>query len=180
MISGCEIEPPIRFHVGCRACLGFSLSFCPPHLLTHVHSLSKEMVEKGDRRRVGVMRCGDCTHHCYIWRWKKSISSSEIQVAPRSQKRQENLLPPRAFHKEYRTVHTLILAQQDQCQAFNLQNCKTINLNWAPEWLSGWASAFGSGRDLGVLRLSPASGFVKEACFSLCLCLSLSGFLRNK
>jgi len=29
---------------------------------------------------------------------------------------------------------------------------------WAPEWLSRQASAFGSGHDPGVLRLSPASG----------------------
>ena len=50
----------------------------------------------------------------------------------------------------------------------------------APGWLSGCASAFGSGYDPGpgVPGSSPASGSLHGACFSLCLCLSLS--LRNK
>ena len=39
-----------------------------------------------------------------------------------------------------------------------------------PWWLSGW-SAFGSGCHPGVLGLSPASGSLQGACFSLCLCL---------
>ena len=40
--------------------------------------------------------------------------------------------------------------------------------------ISGWASAFGSGCDPGVLGSSPASGYTQGACFSLCLCLCLS------
>ena len=43
-----------------------------------------------------------------------------------------------------------------------------------PEWFSGWVPAFGSGHDPGVLGLSPASGSLQGACFSLCLCLCLS------
>ena len=43
-----------------------------------------------------------------------------------------------------------------------------------PGWLSGWASAFGSGCDPGVRGLSPASGSLQGACFFLCLCLCLS------
>ena len=47
--------------------------------------------------------------------------------------------------------------------------------NWpAPGWLNGWASAFSSGRDPGVLGSSPPSGSLQGACFSLCLCLFLS------
>ena len=43
-----------------------------------------------------------------------------------------------------------------------------------PGWLSGCASAFGSGCDPGVSGSSPASGSLHGACFSLCLCLCLS------
>ena len=42
-----------------------------------------------------------------------------------------------------------------------------------PGCLSGWASAFGSGRD-PVRGSSPTSGSLRGACFSLCLCLCLS------
>ena len=45
-----------------------------------------------------------------------------------------------------------------------------------PGWLSGWASAFGSGRDPRVLGSSPASGSCRESAsplpVSLFLCLS--------
>ena len=44
----------------------------------------------------------------------------------------------------------------------------------------GWTSAFGSGRDPGVLGLSPTSGFLRGACISLCLCLCLSVSFMNK
>ena len=43
-----------------------------------------------------------------------------------------------------------------------------------PGWLSGWASAFGSECDPGVLGLSPTSASPHGGCFSLCLCLCLS------
>ena len=49
--------------------------------------------------------------------------------------------------------------------------------------LSGWVSAFGSGRDPGIPGSSLTSGSLHGACFSslcLCLCLSLSGSLVNK
>ena len=47
---------------------------------------------------------------------------------------------------------------------------------WEPGWLSGWASAFGSGRDPTVLGSSPTLGSLGGSCFSLrlCLCLPLS------
>ena len=48
-----------------------------------------------------------------------------------------------------------------------------FNNKGTPEWFRGWASAFGSGRDPGVQGLSPASGSLHGACFSLCLCLFL-------
>ena len=41
-------------------------------------------------------------------------------------------------------------------------------------WLSGGASALGSGRNPGALGSSPTSGSLQGACFSLCLCLCLS------
>ena len=48
------------------------------------------------------------------------------------------------------------------------------NCNWGtPGWLSSWAYAFGSGRDPRVPGLSPTSGSLHGACFSLCLCVSL-------
>ena len=40
-----------------------------------------------------------------------------------------------------------------------------------PGWLSGWASALGSGCDPGVPRLSTTSDFLHGVCCSLCLCL---------
>ena len=43
-----------------------------------------------------------------------------------------------------------------------------------PEWLGGWAPAFGSGRDPGVLELSSPSGSPQGASLSLCLCLCFS------
>ena len=43
----------------------------------------------------------------------------------------------------------------------------------APQWLSGWASAFDSGCGPGVLGLSPTLGSLHGACFSLCLSLLL-------
>ena len=39
--------------------------------------------------------------------------------------------------------------------------------------LSGWASAFGSGHDPGVVGLNPASGFPQGVCFSLYVSASL-------
>ena len=36
------------------------------------------------------------------------------------------------------------------------------------------APAFGPGRDLGVLGLSPVSGSLHGVCFSLCLCVCVS------
>ena len=44
----------------------------------------------------------------------------------------------------------------------------------APGWLSGWASAFGSGHDPRVLGSSPIWAPPQGACFSLCLWLGLS------
>ena len=46
-----------------------------------------------------------------------------------------------------------------------------IQDTWVAQW---WASAFGSGCDPMVLGSSPTSGFLRGACFSLCLCLSAS------
>ena len=40
-----------------------------------------------------------------------------------------------------------------------------------PGWLSGLGPAFGLGHGPGVLGLSPTSGSLHGACFSLCLCL---------
>ena len=54
------------------------------------------------------------------------------------------------------------------------QNLQKIKIKGMPRWLSGWASAFGPGRDPGVPELSPTSGSLHGACFSLCLCLCLS------
>ena len=48
-----------------------------------------------------------------------------------------------------------------------------------PGWLSGWASAFGSGHDPRGLGSSPTWGTPQGACFSLCLCLYLSVSLMN-
>ena len=56
--------------------------------------------------------------------------------------------------------------------------CPEIEGIWkisgAPGWLRGWASAFGSGCDPGVLGSSSTSGSLWGACFSLCLSLPLS------
>ena len=49
-----------------------------------------------------------------------------------------------------------------------------------PGWLSGWASAFGSGHDPRVPRLSPTPGSLCGTCFSLCLCLCLSLFISHE
>ena len=43
-----------------------------------------------------------------------------------------------------------------------------------PGWLGGWASAFGSGRDPGVLGLSPTSGSPRGTRFSFCIYVSAS------
>ena len=43
-----------------------------------------------------------------------------------------------------------------------------------PGWLSGCASAFGSGQDPQVLGTNPTLGSLQGACFSLCLYLCLS------
>ena len=53
-----------------------------------------------------------------------------------------------------------------------------------PEWLSGWASAFSSGCDPGVLGSSPTSGSPQEpasppACVSATLSLCLSWINKN-
>ena len=59
---------------------------------------------------------------------------------------------------------------QNKQQSCSLSPCKKIQ-HGMPGWLSGWASAFGSGWDPRVLESSPASGSPQGACFSLCLCL---------
>ena len=62
--------------------------------------------------------------------------------------------------------------------ASSLQHCTyhcpcSRNSNWGvPGCLSGWASAFGSGHDPGVLGSGPTSGSPWGACFCLSLCLS--------
>ena len=49
-----------------------------------------------------------------------------------------------------------------------------VNCSGTPGWLSGWASVFGSGRDPGVLGLSPASSMLLALSLSLTLlCVSL-------
>ena len=49
-----------------------------------------------------------------------------------------------------------------------------------PEWLSGWASAFGSGRDPNVLGSSPTLGSPQGDSLSLSLCLCLCVSVMNK
>ena len=49
---------------------------------------------------------------------------------------------------------------------------------WAAWVVQRFSAACSSGRDPGVLGSSPKSGFLHEACFSLCLSLSVS--LINK
>ena len=51
-----------------------------------------------------------------------------------------------------------------------------------PGWLSGLAPASNAGRDPGVPGSGPTSDSLREACFSLwlCLCLSHSVSLMNK
>ena len=44
----------------------------------------------------------------------------------------------------------------------------------APEWLSGWTSAFSSGCDPGVLGWSPKLASPQGVCFCLCLSLCVS------
>ena len=57
--------------------------------------------------------------------------------------------------------------------------CMFLNTIWkAPGWLSGWASAFGSGCDPRVMGSSLTSGSLQGICFSFCLSLCLS--LINK
>ena len=53
----------------------------------------------------------------------------------------------------------------------NFMRDRTILYLGTPGWLSGWVSAFSSGRDPGVLGSSPTSGSLQGTCFSLCLCL---------
>ena len=47
-------------------------------------------------------------------------------------------------------------------------NHKIPHIWGIPGWLSGFAPAFGPGRDPGVLGSSPTSGSWHGACFSLC------------
>ena len=47
---------------------------------------------------------------------------------------------------------------------------KMVNMGTSG-WLMGWASALGSQHDPRVPGSSPASGSLRGACFSLCLCL---------
>ena len=46
--------------------------------------------------------------------------------------------------------------------------------SWAAQVAQWFSAAFSPGPDPGVLGLSPASGSLHEACFSLCLCFCLS------
>ena len=55
-----------------------------------------------------------------------------------------------------------------------------IQISGTPGWLSGWESAFCSGRDPGVLGSSSALGSLEGACFSLYVSACLSGSLMDK
>ena len=62
-------------------------------------------------------------------------------------------------------------------RACGISNLFYINNNSFPGmlgWLTGWTSAFGSGRDPGVLGSSPTLVSPRGGCFSPCLCLYLS------
>ena len=75
-----------------------------------------------------------------------------------------HLFPPLFSSSHVYSKHTLVTENKQV----------KINRHRMPGWLSGWASAFGSGRDPGVPGLSPTSDSLHEACFSLCPCLCLS------
>ena len=51
-------------------------------------------------------------------------------------------------------------------------NCYDVDFLGDP-WGAQWVTAFGLGRDSGVLESSPTLGSLHGACFSLCLCLCL-------
>lgn len=65
------------------------------------------------------------------------------------------------------------------CILFN-KHLNNITMHRAPAWLSGRATAFGSGHDPGVPGSSPMSGSLQGTYFSLCLCLSWINTLKKK
>ena len=82
------------------------------------------------------------------------------------------------------------LSSQTHCLNYCILRSNTVSLLtvlyetcFGGAWVAhGWVSAFGSGRDPGVLESSPASGSLWGACFSLspCLCLSFMNKLKKK
>ena len=85
----------------------------------------EDMTTMGER--YGLM------HLCWICRWRKEALIQGMWASSRSWKwqnktKQTNRFSPRATKKEYSLVNTLILAQCDPCQTFDLRNCKIINL----------------------------------------------------
>ena len=115
-------------------------------------------------------------------------SESHWQLSPQGEAQVKTdtywaLLRSRAHTKHinkraYNPALMITNEQHKQClptkQTDQVMELTKISKEGMPGWLRGWASAFGSGHDPGVLGSSPTWGSLHGACFSLCLCLCLS------
>ena len=97
-----------------------------------------------------------------------------INLTGRSQKIQNELqkvsIMVQAWAREMGTMWEKKSYQDFVLLSF-LRSKKLKEESGTPGWLSGYASAFGSGCDPRVLESSPTPGPPSGACFFLCLCL---------
>ena len=73
--------------------------------------------------------------------------------------------PMELFRPEWRTSHLFLLHFIPSNSAQSPQLFKITCDSGTLEWLSRWATAFGSGHDPGVLGSSPTTGSLHGACF---------------
>ena len=94
----------------------------------------------------------------------------QTQVSPISK------YDPNSLYRQRNGNHIITEEVTKTCQKLTIYHLLKPLKAGTPGWLRGWESAFGPGRGPRVPGLSPRSGSLHGACFSLCLCLCLSLF----
>ena len=127
-----------------------------------------------DKNMILVQRCFSVRVLLKIYSWKPLLSNKLLFF---SFSKLNYLIYCNLTMLKYFWTITIMGVKYQKCYASCLHTgpqslIQNLKGHGMPGWLSGWVSAFGSGRDPEILGSCPTSGFLLGACFSLSLCLS--------